>query len=239
MSLWPTTPQGVRSRIASYRRILRAELAASAYGGDGYGRRYWLFCLYFLLREDDEAGAYIDWYTAQFPDDMGEVSQFVCWALILHRMGRENEAVYRFVQTIENNLPVVADVVGDLQAPYGIGGAEEIWELYRVDEGVIKAMTADERQWLKAMWHAPAVTAMRLRYLASSRAYVAAQTREEREALGKEQRSLVRAFMPATMWPLSADPSGQSWLQGGRSASRKKATKGRVIRTTPEVWRGR
>lgn len=66
--------------------------------GDGYGKRLWLFPLYFLLRDDDEARPFIDWYATTFPNDIYEVSQCLCWALILHRLGRDDEAVYRLVR---------------------------------------------------------------------------------------------------------------------------------------------
>lgn len=111
--------------------------------GDGYGKRLWLFHLYFLLRDDDEARSFIDWYAATFPNDGREVCQCVCWALILHRLGREDEAVYRLVRGIAENLPAVATVVGDHQGLYGIWG-EEVMELTWIDSQIVEAMTDNE-----------------------------------------------------------------------------------------------
>ncbi len=58
MTAWPTTPQAIKARISSYRRILRQEAASPGGFGDGRGKRFLLFTLYFQLREDDEARAW-------------------------------------------------------------------------------------------------------------------------------------------------------------------------------------
>jgi hypothetical protein len=231
MAAWPTSPKAIKARIASYRRILRQEHYAHGMWGDGYGKRYWLFHLYFQLREDTEVRAYTDWYRANFPDDIGEASSLVCWALILHRLGREDEAIYRFVQAIDEKLPVVADLVGDLHAPYGIFG-EDLWQFYRVDATVVAAMTDEERAWLHSTWWSPAVTAMRKKRIANGRAFAAATTREERVALSKEQDALVQAFRPKEIPPLSA---GTNWLETGRQSAKRSSRK--VINTTPDIWK--
>ncbi len=231
MALWPTTTTGIKARISSYRRILRQEYETFGMWGDGYGKRLWLFHLYFLLRKDDEARAYLDWYRTTFPDDGGDAGQLLCWALILHRLGSEDEAVYRFVQAIDERLPVVAEVVDDLHAPYGIWG-EELWRMYRVDEVIIAAMTAEERNWLRDIWRSPAIALMRERHVANGRAFVAAKTREEREVLSKAGMELVESFKPAEIQPLS---TGGSWLTSGRRRARRSGRK--VIGTTPDIWR--
>jgi hypothetical protein len=229
---WPTTKQALRSRIASYRRILRQEFVAHGGFGDGYGKRFWLFTLYFLLRDDDEVRAYIDWYRSMFPDDHGEISQLLCWALMLHRFGREDEALFRFVQAIDDNLPAVADVVNDSQAPYGMWG-EELLSLTKVDDAVVQAMTADERQWLAAAWYAPAVVDLRQRCVSIGRALVHANDRKTRVPLLDEQRALIRAFTPTHMPPLSTGKS-VSWLMAQRASATSNSRK--VINTTPDVW---
>lgn len=233
MAIWPTTPTAIRARIASYRRILRQEFKPGTYGGDGYGKRYWLFMLYFLLREDDEVRSYIDWYTDKFPDDIGHVGQFVCWALILRRLGREDEAVYRFVLAIDENLPAVAKIVGDYQGPFGIAG-EEMLFIHDLDGQILAAMAGDERAWLHRTWHSPPVAALRERLLTNARVYAAATTQAQREALSLADHALVESFRPAVMPPLSAGPAS-AWLAPRRSTPRSRL--GTVIRTTPDVWR--
>lgn len=230
MTAWPTTPQAIKARISSYRRILRQEAASPGGFGDGRGKRFLLFTLYFQLREDDEARAYMDWYRVTFPEDHGHAESFLCWALILRRLGREDEAVYRFVQAIDNNLPVLADVVGDLHAPYGMG--EEIWQAYRVVSPVIDAMIAEEHVWLRSAWRSPAVVAMRERYIAIGRALITEPVGASRSALVREQSALARAFMPKKMPPLAA---GADWLLNRRVAASPRSNR-KVIRTTPETW---
>jgi len=230
MTSWPTTPQAIKARIVSYRRILRAEFAADPYSRDGYGKRYWLFPLYFLLRKDDEARSYLDWYRVNFPNDIGEVSSFVCWALILHRLGHEDEAIYRFIQAVDENLPAVAKVVGDYHGPYGMRG-EEVLHFHDLDAQLISAMTADEQAWLRSTWRLPAVAAMREQHFANRRAWAAATTQAQREALWSEQQAVVAAFKPSGMPPLS---TGTDWLTAGRPSTKRSSKK--VIRTTPETW---
>lgn len=232
MAPWPTTAKAITARIASYRRILRQEAASPGGFGDDRGRRFLLFALYFQLREDTEIRAYIDWFRATFSESHGHAESFLCWALILHRLGREDEAVYRFVEAIEENLPVVAEVVDDLQAPYGIWG-EELWELYRVDETVVAAMTDEERAWLRNTWRSPAVTAMRRRHVALGRALVTEPVGTQRSAVLTEQRALPQSFCPKEMPPLSA---GADWLTGGRAPSKPRSTR-KLIRTTPDFWK--
>jgi hypothetical protein len=229
MATMPTT-KTIRARISSYRRILRQEARSPGGFGDGYGKRFLLFSLYYQLRQDDEASTYIDWYSATFPDDHGHAESFLCWALILHRLGREGEAVYRFVQAISENLPVVADVVDDLHEPYGIWG-EEIWQAYRVDASVIEAMTAGEHAWLRNTWKSLAVVTMRERHIALGRMLVTEPVGPSRSEACAEQRSLAGAFKPREMPPLG---SGADWLMDGRKTMKKCKN---IIVTTPDMWR--
>lgn len=232
MAIWPTTPKAIRARISSYRRILRQEYEGSdGQFGDGYGKRFWLFNLYYLLREDDEVRAYIDWYVHQFPDDHSEVGSLVCWALILRRLGREDEAVYRFVEAIDENLPAVAKVVGDYRGPYGMRG-EEVLHFHDLDDQLIAAMTPEERAWLRRTWRSPTVVAMREQHLASGRAWAATTTQVQREAWWSERKALVASFKPKDMPPLS---TGSDWLTSGRVVARTRSSK-KVICTTPETW---
>ena len=234
MSLWPTTPRSIRSRIASYRRSLRQEYERFGMWGDGYGKRLWLFPLYFLLRDDDEARSYIDWYVATFPDDSYDVGQCVCWALILHRLGHDDEAVYRLARGIAENLPAVAKVVDDYQGPYGIWG-EGTLHFSDLDAQLIEAMTDDERRWLMASWWSPAVTDMRERFVALGRSVETTPVGPQRSALLDELRGLARKFCPVEKVRLSAD-GAESWIMAGVRA--KRATRSaKVIRTSSKLWR--
>jgi len=235
MALWPTTKPALRARISSYRRTLRQEYDANGMWGDGYGKRRWLFPLYFMLGEDDEVRTYIDWYVANFPDDSHDPGQSVCWALILHRIGREDEALYRLVQAVDENLSAVAKVVGDYQGPYGMWG-EELQHLYDLDDDLIAAMTGEERAWLAASWRSSTMAAMRERHIAIGREVATLPVSPRRTALLEEQRALVAGFKPAEMPPLSTgDP--EAWLMVGRKATPERRGSGKVICTTPDVWR--
>ena len=152
--------------------------------------------------------------------------------MILHRLGREDEAIYRFVEAIDENMPAVAKVVGDYQGPYGMRG-EEVLHFHDLDAQLIAAMTDEEQVWLRSTWQSPAVAAMREQHLASGRAWAVATTQAQREALSQADQALVASFKPKEMPPLSTGPD---WLTSGRVRVRTRSTK-KVIVTTPETWR--
>lgn len=79
----------LRAKIASCRRILRREYERDGMRGDDYGKRLWMFHLLYQLNEEDESRSCLDFYNENFSGDHGEVTQFVCWALILRRLEAE------------------------------------------------------------------------------------------------------------------------------------------------------
>lgn len=234
MSLWPTTRSGIRARISAYRRNLAREAGTLGSFGDGYGKRYWLFVLYFLLREDAAVRSYIDWYRTTFPDDCGEVMQYLCWALLLHRLDRPEEARYRFLQAMECSIPVVATIADDYCGPYGIGN-EDVPFAHHVDQQIVAAMTAKERAWIRQLWRDPTTVTVRERQLACARAL----QREKRPALRERLRVDHDAFMaghcPSPLLPLSP-PGTPPWLVPipGRTASVLQRDK--IIRLTSRSW---
>ncbi len=83
--LFPTDPKRIRERIRRYERALKRELKAG-YGGDGYGKRYFLGPLYMLIGDVDGALASFDWYEEAYPDNGGEPYQYLrqnfCFAAV-------------------------------------------------------------------------------------------------------------------------------------------------------------
>jgi hypothetical protein len=53
------------------------------YGGDVYGKRYLLGPLYMLMGDVAGALASAVWYEDAYPDDGGELYQYLTWALAL------------------------------------------------------------------------------------------------------------------------------------------------------------
>lgn len=117
---------------------------------DGYGKRLWLFHLYFLLGHLDEAATYMAWYEAEFFRDAGEEAQLL-WALLLHRMGRDDEARYQLARAFDRNPVFLNTVAAGDDQPYNIW-SEDVMAMRasQVPQEVLDAITHDEYAWLVA-----------------------------------------------------------------------------------------
>src|SRR6056297_868358 len=95
MFTFPDTEKKLKNRITKYKKELQKEKDLTGYINDGFGKRYLLFCFYFVLGDFDNADEYFEWYKREFSDDIGDPIQQLCWALSLNRMGKDKEAKYR------------------------------------------------------------------------------------------------------------------------------------------------
>lgn len=79
---------------------MQKERRVHGFISDGYGKRYLIFCLYFVLGDLRGANAYLRWYEKTFSDDMGEPIQKLCTAILLYRsdnVGRHDAPRFEFV----------------------------------------------------------------------------------------------------------------------------------------------
>jgi len=95
------------NRIAKYKLELKKEKDWKGFISDGFGKRYLLFCFYFVLGDFDNTDEYFEWYKKEFPDDIGDPIQQLCWALSLHRMEKDKEARYRLAELMLSNLYII------------------------------------------------------------------------------------------------------------------------------------
>jgi hypothetical protein len=107
----PKTPKGISNRITK----IRSQLSAfkREYGGhdDSGGARYYLFYLYFILGDNRRSSEYLRWFEKEFPDDSGEPFALLCWALILHRMGKDGS--YILARTMLSNVYLIPHLLGE------------------------------------------------------------------------------------------------------------------------------
>ena len=87
MTDFPTNNKGLKQRISSYRRSLTKEKQAHNFINDSYGKRYLLFCRYFLFSDHKKSQEYFDWHEKEFSVDADDPIQLLCWAIMLFRMG--------------------------------------------------------------------------------------------------------------------------------------------------------
>jgi hypothetical protein len=55
MFTFPDTEKKLKNRVTKYKRELQKEKDLTGYINDGFGKRYLLFCFYFVLGDFDNA----------------------------------------------------------------------------------------------------------------------------------------------------------------------------------------
>lgn len=107
----PKTPKGLLNKITRTRKQMSDFKRVHNFIDDGGGARYYLFYLYLLLGDNRKSSAYIRWYEKQFPDDSGEPLSLLCWALLLHRMGKDGDN--KLKETMLSNIYLIPHIIGD------------------------------------------------------------------------------------------------------------------------------
>jgi len=162
----PDTEKKLRSRISSYKSALTKEKRTFGHINDGDGKRYLLFPLYFVLGDMRRAAQYFDWYATEF-DDVGEPIQKLCWALCLHRLGRE-EARYRLADLMLTNLYLIPHVLGrkveQLDIWHASSDAEPGYAEYLPDE-VQQKITESEITWVAEQYDSTEFVHVRERHI--------------------------------------------------------------------------
>ena len=109
---FPDNEKKLKQRISSYKSSLNKEKRAHGFINDGGGKRYLLFCLYFLLGDLKKSEEYFEWYETEFSDDTGEPIQFLCWALTLFHMGKKEQAKLKLAKLMLSNLYMIPILIG-------------------------------------------------------------------------------------------------------------------------------
>lgn len=155
MYKFPKTERGLRSRISAYRNSLKAEKRKFGFLDDGYGKRYILFWLYFVLGDLKDAQTYIGWYEKNFVDDIGEPVQKLCNTLLHFRLGKTNKAKYLLADLMLANLYIVPVVIGKDVKSHRIRFGSNYSDYEYADEmpiAVRNAITDKEKRWLSDMY---------------------------------------------------------------------------------------
>ncbi|MBB6481530.1 hypothetical protein [Spirochaeta isovalerica] len=149
----PKTPKGISNRITKIRSQLSAFKREYGFIDDGGGARYYLFYLYFLLGDNRRSSEYIRWFQKDFPDDSGEPFALLCWALILHRMGKDGN--YILARTMLSNIYLLPHLLGE-EMPEEIPHSSN-WNgadfLEYTPERILEAITDDDLSWIRERFH--------------------------------------------------------------------------------------
>jgi hypothetical protein len=174
----PKDPKKIRQRLRRYERELRKEYEKFGAIHDGSGKRYFLGPLYMLL--DDLPGALqsFEWFEQNFPDDVGDSFQYLCWTLALYRSGDLAAATLRLQQTMLLNLYVIPHLLGEelaeLDIWHGSNVAQKEYVEYIPPE-LFELWDEEALQWAKETYHSPKLGQVRERYIEIHR-----QLKEER-----------------------------------------------------------
>ncbi|MBN1472503.1 MAG: hypothetical protein JW925_12035 [Syntrophaceae bacterium] len=164
----PKTESGIRRRIQSYKTAFGKEKRKYGCYDDGYGKRYIMFYLFYLLNDDKESAKYFKWYQKNFHDDMGEPFQLLCWALILKRMGKEKEATIKLAEHYQSNLYIIPKIIGKPVSEYKFWHSCNYEFIDYANYGpqeVIEKFTQDEIEWLKEELASVQFNNFRIRYI--------------------------------------------------------------------------
>lgn len=115
MNMFPDSPKKIKARIRSYERKLQEEQKEYGFINDGYGRRYLLGPLYMLINDNEGTLRSYAWFEAEFPNDVGEPLQYLCWTLALYRAGDLEAAARKLRQTMFSNLYIIPRLLGQDQ----------------------------------------------------------------------------------------------------------------------------
>jgi len=197
MLTFPDTEKKLKSRISSYKSAMNKEKRVHGYINDGAGKRYVLFCFYFILNDLKKSEEYFEWYQKEFDDDIGEPVQKLCWAITLHRIGKESEAKYRLADLMLANLYFIPQVVGQSVTEYDIRHStnyESIDYFESLPKEVLQNITEPEMEWLCELYDSLEFRRVRKRYIDIFKELEGTEDREVRGRLFDESRSLLNCF---------------------------------------------
>lgn len=168
MSLFPDNPKKIRARIRSYERSLRKEREEHGFINDGYGKRYLLGPLYMLVDDNEDALQSYAWFEAQFPDDVGEPMQYLCWTLSLYHAGDLEAATLKLRQTMLSNLYIIPHLIGqeqeELDIWHGSNLAEKAYLEYIPSE-IFELWNEVALKWVWEAYNSPGMSQIRERYI--------------------------------------------------------------------------
>jgi tetratricopeptide (TPR) repeat protein len=113
MTTFSTDPKKIQATITRYEKALQAEKRQYGEIHDGRGVRYLLGPLYLMQGDLQGALRSFAWFDQNFPDDMGDPGQYLCWTLALYQDGSTQKAVDKLLQTHLMNLYLIPRLLGE------------------------------------------------------------------------------------------------------------------------------
>ena len=203
MCYLPTEPKKIKARIRRYERAFVEERERLGAIHDGAGKRYRLGPLYLLLGDLQGALDSYRWFESEFPHDLGEVFQYLCWVLTLYRSGHRQQAVDKLIQTMLHNLYVIPFILGWDPEPLDIWHSSdwhEIGYLDYLDPAILRLITEEEKNWMREQYESPQFTAVRNRFIEIHRQLQDEKPGPKRSHLVREASRLEHLDLGGLSW---------------------------------------
>lgn len=199
MYSFPDNEKKLKSKISSYKSALNKEKKNYGYVNDGSGKRYLLFCLYFVLNDVEKSQAYLNWYKEEFSDDAGEPIQKLCWSLMLHRMKKTGEAKHMLAETMLSNLYLIPALIGRDVEIYDMWHSSNLCEIDYIEylpEEVRTEINESEIEWLRSLYDSLEFRRIKKRYVEIFHELEISKGFEKRGKLLNESYALLNTLQP-------------------------------------------
>ena len=145
----------IGNTIKRYERALHNEYQQFGCYDDGAGKRLLLGPMYLLTGDLVSCLDYYDWYEITFPDDSADPLNYLCWALALHRAGREKDAKIKLSRAMLSNLYLLPLLWGENRDDVPISPWSNIesrqWAL-NYDDQYFQIWSDEEISWAKKLY---------------------------------------------------------------------------------------
>ena len=198
---FPDTEKKLRSMISRYKSAFTKEKKDRGYVRDGAGNRYLLFCLYLVLNDLKKSQEYFVWYKKEFPDDVGEPIQKLCWALSLHRMKKDDEAKRMLAELMLSNLYLIPNIIGKDIQEYNIwhsSNYEQIDYVQYIPSEVRSKINETEIKWITLLYSSFEFRRIRKRYIEIYNELLKTKEVSERTKLLDESDSLLNMLQSSS-----------------------------------------
>lgn len=100
-----------------------------------------------MIFSPSRSSEYLRWYEKEFPDDSSEPFQLLCWALILHRMGKD--AYFHLARTMLSNIYLIPHLLGKkMDMWHALNYAQPDFVEY-LPERVREAICDEDLTWIR------------------------------------------------------------------------------------------
>jgi len=164
----PNAEKKIKTKISSYKSGMSREKKIYGSINDDAGKRYILFSLYLLLNDFKKSEEYFKWYEKEFEDDSGEPVQKLSWAVILHRMGKLDQAEYRLADLMLSNLYVIPKILGRDIKEYDMRHSSSDASIDYFDyfpNEVLEALTNEDKNWIEELYNSFTFQKIRQRHI--------------------------------------------------------------------------